>query len=131
LRVTNRAHGELRGSSQSAGLLPPLGSDLNIELSDIWHEQQRFGEILERVQTGPLNYRASNNLPFGQQWNTAANYKAGRTGARWAASLPGVKLASTIELPYANASGQEVNAETARAFGRDLARAIRQYLELD
>jgi hypothetical protein len=40
-----------------------------------------------------------------------------------------VKLATTIEFPYSNVLGNEVNAKTARAFGRDLARAIRAYLE--
>lgn len=99
------------------------------ENPEIWKEQQRFGEMLEQVQTGPLVYRVTNNLPFGQGWNSANNYKAGTSGSRWAAGLPGVQLATTIELPYANASGNEVNADTAREFGRDLARAIREYLD--
>jgi hypothetical protein len=43
--------------------------------------------------------------------------------------LPGISLATTIEFPYANVSGGEVNAGSARAFGHDLAAAIRGYLE--
>jgi hypothetical protein len=96
---------------------------------EIWAEQERFGRILEDVRVGPLIYLVSNNLPFGQGWNTDKNYAAGTSGSRWAAGLPGVQLATTIELPYANASGGEVNASTARAFGHDLARAIRVYLD--
>ena len=96
---------------------------------EIWPEQERFGKILERVQTGPLVYHETNNLPFGQKWNKSANYTAGTSGARWAGGLPGIKLATTIEFPYANVLGGEVNADTARAFGRDLARSIREYLE--
>lgn len=96
---------------------------------EIWREQERFGENLERVQKGPLVYRASDNLPFGQKWNTGKNFKAGTSGARWAGNLPGVKLATTIEFPYANANDGEVNPQTARAFGHDLARAVREYLE--
>lgn len=92
-------------------------------------KQQRFSEILEGVRKGPLPYLASDNIPFGTSWNTAASFKAGTTGARWAASIPGNDLAATFELPYANASGAEVNAESARAFGHDLAAAIRGYLE--
>ena len=43
--------------------------------------------------------------------------------------LPGIGLATTFEIPYANASGQPVTADSARAFGRDLAKALRRYLE--
>ena len=95
----------------------------------IAEQQQRFGEVLERVQTGPLMYNVTNNLPYGQKWNTGKNFTEGMSGAGWAVGLPGIKLATTIELPYATASGKEVNAESARAFGRDLARAMRRYLE--
>ena len=95
----------------------------------IWEQQERFGNILERVQKGPLAYRATNNLPFGQAWNTTNNFTAGTSIGRWAGELPGVKLATTIEFPYANALGGEVNANTARAFGNDLSHAIREYLE--
>ncbi|MDB6026115.1 MAG: Zinc carboxypeptidase [Verrucomicrobiales bacterium] len=94
-----------------------------------WQEQERFGAILEKVQNGPLVYKASNNLPFGTSWNAPANFTAGTSGSRWAAQVPGVKLGTTIEFPYANASDGEVNANTGRAFGHDLARAIRGYLE--
>ncbi len=94
-----------------------------------WTEQQRFGELLEQVQQGTLVYSATNNLPFGTKWNTTNNFTQGTSGSRWARGLPGVQLATTIELPYANASDREVNAESAREFGHDLARAIRAYLE--
>ena len=94
-----------------------------------WGQQQLFGQILEMVRTGPLVYRASDALPFGQKWNTGKNFELGPSAARWAATIPGVKLATTIEFPYANVAGGEVNATSARAFGHDLARAIRSYLE--
>ena len=94
----------------------------------IWHEQQRFGQTLERVLAGPLKYRAADNLPFGKSWNTARNFADGLSFSRWAAGLPGIVLATTIEIPYANASGCEVNPASARAFGHDLAKAIRAYL---
>ncbi len=92
-------------------------------------EEDRFSALLEKSITGPLPYRTSNNVPFGTEWNTAKSFTAGMNGSRWAAGLPGVKLATTFELPYANAQGEEVNASSARAFGRDLATAIRSYLE--
>ena len=51
--------------------------------------------------------------------------------SRWAGGLPSVRLAASFELPYANARGAVVNADGARAFGRDLARALGRYLALD
>ncbi len=97
--------------------------------ASVWREQQAFATILQGVRTGPIPYRAENDLPFGQSWNTGKNYTAGKSCARWASELPGIRLATSLELPYAKADGQTVTAATARAFGRDLARAIRRYLE--
>jgi len=99
------------------------------EAPAIWEQQCAFGKLLEAVRTGPLPYRASDNLPFGQAWNTGRNYGGGKSFSRWAGEQPGVRLAASFEIPYANAGGQAVTADTARAFGRDLAKAIRQYLE--
>jgi len=95
----------------------------------IWREQQRFGRVLERVQRGPLPYRAADNLPFGEAWNTGENYAQGWGFSLWGGSIPGVRLATGMEIPYANAGGAEVNAETARAFGHDLARGLSRYLQ--
>jgi hypothetical protein len=97
--------------------------------AEIWQEQERFGKILERVQKGPLVYHATNNLAFGQKWNAPKAFEAGPSISHWAAEIPGVKLATTIEFPYASVGDREINSDTARAFGHDLVRAIRQYLE--
>jgi hypothetical protein len=95
----------------------------------IWAETQRLSRILEKVAEGPLPYYARNNLPFGQAWNTGKNYRHGKSFGHWAAELPGINLASSVEVPYAKASGKPVTPESARAFGRDLARALRRFLE--
>jgi hypothetical protein len=42
---------------------------------------------------------------------------------------PGVSIYTCIEVPYANARGRAVTGATAWGFGRDLARALRRYLE--
>ena len=94
----------------------------------IWAQQQAFGRLLERVRSGPLVYRASDNLAFGKSWNAPANYKGGKSCSRWAGELAGIRLASTIEFPYANVARKTITAEAARAFGADLARALRRYL---
>lgn len=124
LRLTIDIHcPHIRGASNEKIYLVGSGNP------EIAKEQQRFGQMLEQLQKGTLVYRVTNNLPFGTGWNKSDNFKAGMSGAGWAGGLPGVKLATTIELPYANASGKEVNATTAREFGHDVARAIRAYLE--
>jgi len=99
------------------------------ESAEMFAKQTVFCGFLEQHRKGALPYQVSNNIPFGKDWNTAANYKAGTSGSRWAGQIPGVELAATFELPYANAGGGEVNAETARAFGVDLASAIMEQLK--
>ena len=93
-----------------------------------WRRVCEFAEVFEEIQRGPLRYAALNNLPFGRGWNTKANYGSGRSCASWTSGLPGITFGTSLEIPYANAGGQEVNAATARLLGRDLARAIRTYL---
>jgi len=91
-----------------------------------WERQQEFGRILREVQTGPLVYDPKHNVRWGQSWNTL---KEPRSCSRWAASLDGVRVSTTMETPYANVAGTPVTVDAARALGRDLARAIRKYLE--
>jgi hypothetical protein len=95
----------------------------------MWEQQRRFARILEESATGPLPYRAADNLPFGQSWNVDANYVGGMSFSRWAAGLPGVALAAGLEFPYAEARDVAITADGARAFGRTLAAAVKRYLE--
>jgi hypothetical protein len=92
----------------------------------IWQRQQQFAAVLKEVQTGPLVYDPKHNIPYGTGWN---NLPLAKSCSAWAGQLPGVLWAGTFELPYANAGGKPVTQDSARAFGRDLARALRRYLE--
>ncbi|OQB43448.1 MAG: Zinc carboxypeptidase [Candidatus Latescibacteria bacterium ADurb.Bin168] len=92
-------------------------------------EQRCFSAVLEAENKGMLPFRASDFLPFGTDWNSAKNYTGGKGFTRWAAELRGVRLATAIEIPYANAGGAEVNAESARSFGPDIGAAIARYLQ--
>lgn len=94
-----------------------------------WNEVCRFSALLEESQEGPLPYRAEDNMPFGQGWNTADNTAQGRSFSRWAEELPGIRLATSLETPYADVAGTTVTVDTARALGRDLARALYRYLQ--
>lgn len=92
-------------------------------------EQQLFSGILESVNSGPLPFLAADFLPFGKAWNTKDSYLAGKGFSHWVAELPGGILGTAIEIPYANAGGVEVNPESARGFGKNLAMALASYLQ--
>ena len=94
----------------------------------IWSRQQTFGRLLEAVEPNTLAYRQANDLPYGKAWNTASNYSQGVSFCRWAAKLPGDRFAGSFEIPYATANGTEVNAQSARQFGENMALAVRRYL---
>lgn len=100
-----------------------------------WALVEQLSEELERVATGPLPYRSSNNLPFGTAWNVAKNYvsRDERTVPQQSIGWflddeAGAGLHTILEFPYAEAEGTEVNATSARAFGADLVRALERYL---
>jgi hypothetical protein len=91
-------------------------------------EQRRFSDHLAEAATGPLPVSPGDFLPFGTSWNTGDNHTDGIGFSGWAAGLPGVQLATGVELPYALAAGAEVNQETARRFGVDLGVALARWL---
>ena len=94
---------------------------------DNWRRVGEFSRVLEGVRSGPLPFSRRDNLPFGQAWNTGTG--SGKSFSRWAGELPGVLIANALETPYAVAGGQTVTLDSARALGRDLAAAVRRYLE--
>lgn len=87
-----------------------------------------FCRLLLSNLRGPLPFDPTDNLPFGRGWNVPATYGQRQSFAIWAEELPGVRLATTLELPYAQVRGREVTPETARRFGADLTAAIAAYL---
>jgi hypothetical protein len=95
---------------------------------EAWQQQMALGQIIQQLQQGRLVYRAADNLPFGQAWNTAENYGDRMSFSMWAVQQKGIRVATSFEIPYANAAGRRVDADSARSFGRDLARAVRSYL---
>ncbi len=89
-----------------------------------------FDAILEKLQCGSLNYKASDDLPYGEAWNTGGNYEKGWSSINWAINtLPVIKLGHTFEIPFANANGAVVTPEKVRDFGRDVAKTLRAFLE--
>lgn len=91
-------------------------------------QQGRLGALLEGGRRGPLPYRHAGYLPYGTAWNTDANATDGQSLAKWAAGQPLVAIATSVEIPYADAEGIAVLPAGARAFGGDLARALEKFL---
>jgi hypothetical protein len=85
-----------------------------------------FSNVLEREGTSPLPYRAANNYPWGKGWNNAEMRTSFRS---WAEKQKGILIATTLEIPYANAEGEAVTIASAKAFGADLTHSLRSYLE--
>jgi hypothetical protein len=95
---------------------------------EMWRAQQRFSDILESVNLGPLPYRVVDNLPFGTSWNIERNFAKGMPVVRWAATAMKAPLTVSMEIPYANAAGVTVEPDGARCFGHALAHALAIYL---
>ncbi len=91
--------------------------------------QRAFMGRLEAVRTGPIKVRGRDVLAYGQAWNTAGNYRLGRSCGAWAReTFAAAKLVGGMEVAYADALGCEVTADSARALGRDVAAALADHL---
>jgi hypothetical protein len=96
----------------------------------VWQRTVALSQYLGASQAGPLRYHAdgSGRVPFGRSWNQGDGL-ALASFAGWASGLPNIQVATSIEIPYSLIGREPVSAPAVRAFGHDLARAIRMYLE--
>lgn len=89
-----------------------------------------FSRLMEKYQEGGLNYKTSDDLPFGVSWHTAKNYTDGLNANQWAAkNIKGILVARTIEIPFAYANGAQVYPGKMRQFGHGVARALKALAE--
>lgn len=88
----------------------------------------RLSECLWRAQQGPGLVMHPNKLAFGCGFNSAP-HSTKQNFSSWSCDLPGALLGVSLEVAYANASGAEVNASSARKLGRDLAGALKDWLK--
>lgn len=107
------------------------GNNPSSDTGNFGEKLYKFGTILENTKKGSIPYQVSFNLLYGTAWNTSNNRKTSdlQSSGDWARTLPNSIFASTIEIPFSNASGTVVDAQTACELGEDLARAVRIYLE--
>lgn len=105
---------------------------VGLEPKHLVEKLKRFGKILENQRKGPIPYQESFNLDYGKSWNRASNVEPEmQQCSSWGGSLPKCIFASSLEMPYANASGVTVDQQSAKAFGKDIAQAVRVYLETE
>jgi len=125
----------IRGKYHETLLFPHL---YRLRAREQLKHAESFLKILEAVQTGPLVFDLEDSLSFtgwggasrgGNPWTGSPWRGRPWSCSLWVKELPGVLFATGLEIPYANVSGKTVTAETARAFGQDLARALRRFLE--
>ncbi len=57
-------------------------------------------------------------------YTAEGNYDEGMSFLGWAAALPGIKLVSTIEVPYGIHKGEMITPENLRLLGRDMMYAL-------
>ena len=96
---------------------------------EIEAEQKVFSKLLEKHSSGEIKSIHKNFLPFGEAWNTGANYTKGISFAGWAAQLEGIEMATTLEYPYSNISGMMVMKDNSRIFGKNVAYSIKEYFD--
>ena len=92
--------------------------------------QAAFGALLERHCPPEAPYFAADTLPFGALWNQPTDFSggSGMGFSRWAATKPWPRLASGLEIPFANFREKTQTPDTVRAFGRGIAAALAEFL---
>ena len=92
--------------------------------------QAAFGALLERHCPPEAPYFAADTLPFGALWNQPTDFSggSGMGFSRWAAAKPWPRLASGLEIPFANFREKTQTPDTVRAFGRGIAAALAEFL---
>ena len=85
---------------------------------------KRFGAILEAEKKSPIPYKESYNRELASPKDPGM-----QKSTLWVGDLPNALLATTLEFPYSTATGVAVTVESGRLFGKDIARALRVFLE--
>ena len=92
--------------------------------------QAAFGALLEKHCPPEAPYFSADTLPFGALWNQPTDFSggSGMGFSRWAAAKPWPRLASGLEIPFANFREKTQTPDTVRAFGRGIAAALAEFL---
>ena len=91
-------------------------------------KQTAFAKVLQCVQEAGFDYRAEEDILFGQRWNTGKCFEKGMTLVQWAVAKVGkdAKLITSWEIPFCKAHKKPMTDANFRALGRDLLLAVRR-----
>lgn len=93
--------------------------------------ERKFLETLEAVQRGPLKFRLQDSVDFAARMAGKSETAVGQ-GETPGDKAPGTRdgaVNAGFEVPYALVGDVPVTPDSARAFGRDIARALVAYLK--
>lgn len=102
---------------------------VGLEEPNLAAEQREFSDCLEKLVQHNLPFSAANFLPFGTDWNKPTIPPTEKCFHNWIKSIPSIRLATGIEIPYASAGQIDVTAASARGFGSDLGLGLSNYLK--
>ena len=94
----------------------------------IQQQQLIMSDLVAKNCNDELRFYGKNFMKYGTLWNTDKNYTQGASCSQWGTTIPGIALSTTLEFPYANASGIAVSKDNARMFGGSMAYSIQDYL---
>lgn len=92
---------------------------------DVAERLRQFEEVFRMLPGRSAPFYKDDSMPFNDGWNTAKYYGDRQCFMLWAEKLPGVQLAATMEVPYAQIDEVTMTPDLARRIGRDLSRALR------
>ena len=88
----------------------------------------RLAELVELNNQGPIIFRRNMIMKFGVAYNGNVAVPP-PISSGWARTLPNTLFGVSLEMPYANTGGCEVNSTSAREFGHDIAWGLKAYLK--
>lgn len=92
-------------------------------------EELKLCALLESHQKGDLKFSSTSFYKFGMPNNNGIDLAQGMNLRQFLQTIEGVKIATTLEFPYAAQFKQMITQENARAFGYDLGKAIDLYIQ--
>ena len=92
-------------------------------------EELNLTDLVMRYQQGELKMKREAFYIFGSPNNKGIDYKQGMGLRYFMQTIPGIRIATTLEFPYAVVDGKIVTQNNARQFGYDLGCAIDMYLQ--
>lgn len=97
---------------------------------DMEIRQLHFSDLIKKNNKSELTYDPHGFIKYGSKdWTLPKYPEEGFSSTTWAADLENNELSVCIEVPYGVNGYQMVTADKMRSFGRDVAVALKDYLQ--